>query len=171
MHDLIIIGAGGFGVVVADLARQSGKYRQINFLDDGKVGEGILGKISAFHQFKSSSTEMIVALGNNNLRQQLLQELVGVGISLATIIHDRAFVSPSASVGAGSIVLPLALLNTGVEVGQGCIINCGAIVDHDCVIEDCCHIGPGAVINAENRIAAGSKVESGVVIPCRTYKV
>lgn len=33
---LIILGAGGYGKTVADIARQSGKYEQIYFLDDGQ---------------------------------------------------------------------------------------------------------------------------------------
>ena len=33
---LIIIGAGGYGRTVADVARQSGKYESIGFLDDNE---------------------------------------------------------------------------------------------------------------------------------------
>ena len=41
---LIILGAGGYGKTVADIARQSGKYEQIYFLDDGQeTSDLILG--------------------------------------------------------------------------------------------------------------------------------
>lgn len=36
---------------------------------------------------------------------------------------------------AGTVVLPLAIINTDCRIQSGCIINCGSIVDHGCVIE------------------------------------
>jgi UDP-N-acetylbacillosamine N-acetyltransferase len=72
-------------------------------------------------------------------------------------------------VGLGTVVLPMAVVNTGVTVGEGCIINIGALIDHDCVIENGVHLAPGAIVKAENRIAAESKIESGTVIENRQY--
>ena len=46
---LIILGAGGYGKTVADIARQSGKYEQIYFLDDGQqTSDLILGTCSEY---------------------------------------------------------------------------------------------------------------------------
>ena len=39
MKDLIIIGAGGHGKVVADIAQKIGIYKNISFLDDGETKE------------------------------------------------------------------------------------------------------------------------------------
>ena len=64
----------------------------------------------------------------------------------ATITHRTAFVSPTASVGAGTVVMALAVIQTGARVGEHCVINSGAIIEHDVVIEDYAQVGPGAVI-------------------------
>ena len=45
----------------------------------------------------------------------------------------------------------------------------GALIDHDSIIEEGCHLAPGAIVKAENRIPAGMKVESGTVIENRQY--
>ena len=41
---LIILGAGGFGRTVADLAAQSGRYETISFLDDGSNAPDVIGR-------------------------------------------------------------------------------------------------------------------------------
>lgn len=87
-------------------------------------------------------------------------------------VRDLASVknaSPTAEVEAGTVVLPLAIINTDCRIQSGCIINCGSIVDHGCVIEEGVHISPGTVIKAENRIPRATKIEAGEVVPLRAY--
>ena len=166
---LIILGAGGYGQTVADLARQYGKYEAVSFLDDNASGVDVIGKCGDFAAFADGNTEMYPAFGNNQVRLNWLDKLESAGIPVASIIHPMAYVSPTAIVEAGSIILPKALVNTGCVVKRGCIINCGAIVDHGCVLEDGVHVCLGAIIKAENRIPACMKVEAGQVIENRTY--
>ena len=52
---------------------------------------------------------------------------------------------------------------------EGCIINIGALIDHDSVIGKGSHLAPGAIVKAENRIPAYTKIESGNVIENREY--
>ena len=170
MKKLLILGAGGYGRTVADIARQLGCYQKIAFLDDGKDEiPGVLGKCEDFLQFADESTEMYPAFGNNATRMDWLERFEEHGIRVATLVHPSAYVSPLATLYAGVAVLPMAVVNTGVTVKQGCIINIGALVDHDCVLEESCHLAPGAIVKAENRLPAGSKIESGEVIANRKY--
>ncbi|MBQ7338980.1 MAG: hypothetical protein IJW40_11095 [Clostridia bacterium] len=168
---LIILGAGGYGRTVADIARQSGRYTEVCFLDDNETDELVIGKCSDYINCISPDTELYPAFGNNEGRLQWLERLEAAGANIPTIIHDTAYVSPEATVGGGTVVLPKAIINTGVVVNRGCIINCGAIIDHGCVIEDGVHICLGAITKAENRIQRCMKVEAGVVIENRTYSV
>ena len=166
---LIILGAGGYGQTVADLARQSGKYEAVSFLDDNASGADIIGKCGDFAAFSNGNTDMYPAFGNNQGRLNWLDKLEDAGIPVASVIHPTAYVSPTAIVEAGSMILPKAMVNTGCVVKRGCIINCGAIVDHGCVLENGVHICLGAIVKAENRIPACMKVEAGQVIENRTY--
>lgn len=169
MRKLLILGAGGYGKTVADVAAQLGCYEKIAFLDDGQTGPEILGKCADYRLFAGEKTDVYPAFGNNAVRMKWMQTLMGNRICVPTLVHPRAYVSPRAKLGAGTVVLPMAVVNTGVTVESGCIINIGALIDHDCYIEAGVHLCPGVVVKAENRIESGSKLESGEVIPARTY--
>ena len=64
----------------------------------------------------------------------------------------------------GCVVLPKAIINTGVKVQRGCILNLGCIIDHDTLIEEGCHICVGTIIKGENRISSLEKIEAGIVV-------
>lgn len=168
---LIILGAGGYGRTVADIARQSGRYTDVYFLDDKATDELVIGKCSDYINHITSDTELYPAFGNNEGRLQWTEWLETAGATIPTLIHDTAYVSPETTVEVGTVVLPKAIINTGTTVKRGCIFNCGAIIDHSCVIEDGVHICLGAIVKAENRIPRCMKVEAGVVIENRTYPV
>ncbi len=166
---LIILGAGGYGRTVADIARQNNRYSEILFLDDNSTAEDVIGKCSEYNDFIVSDTEIYPAFGNNEGRLQWIEKIEAAGSKVPTIIHSTAYVSPEATMKKGTVVLPKAIINTGVIVRQGCIINCGAIIDHGCVIEEGTHICLGAIVKAENQIPKCMKVEAGVVIENRIY--
>ena len=63
MNRLIILGAGGYGKTVADVADQLG-YTRIAFLDDMRTGEKILGICEDFKSFADGNT---VVLFENDL--------------------------------------------------------------------------------------------------------
>ena len=169
MKKLLILGAGGYGKTIADLAAQLGCYDKIAFLDDGRTGAEVLGNCREFTKFLDAETQMYPAFGNNEIRMRWLGILKDAGVNVPTLVHPRAYVSPSAMLGIGTVVLPMAVVNTGVTVKDGCIINIGALIDHDSVIESGVHLAPGAIVKAENRIPAMAKIESGMVIENREY--
>ena len=166
---LIVLGAGGYGRTVADLARQFGKYEAVAFLDDNAQGEGVLGKCADFLKFADGETEMYPAFGNNEGRISWLNRLEEAEVPIPTIIHAAAYVSPTANIRQGCVVLPGAIVNTDCQVERGCIINCGAIVDHCCMLEEGVHVCLGAIVKAENRIPGCMKIEAGQVVENRTY--
>ena len=165
MKTLLILGAGGYGKTVADIAGQLGNYRQIFFLDDGKAGQpGIPGTCEEFLSFSREDTDIYPAFGNNATRLAWLKRILEAGCRVPTLVHPAAYVSPTVRLGLGVVVLPGAVVNTGVTLENGCIVNIGALVDHDVVMEAGSHAAPGAIIKAGNRIPEGMKVESGTVI-------
>ena len=167
---LLIIGAGGHGKVVYDIATQIAKYEKINFLDDNSNDDRVIGKCSDYLNFKEQDTEMYPAFGNNEMRVNWENKLVEEGIALASIIHPLAYISPLARVEAGTVVMPYAIINTGVIIKKACIVNLGAIVDHDCIIEPGCHLAPGAVVKGENHLPSCTKVDSGEIVCLKYYK-
>lgn len=168
---LVILGAGGYGQTVADLARQMGLYDRILFLDDNASGPDVVGKCADYLRFADPDTQMYPAFGNNESRLAWVNRLEQAGIALLTLVHDTAYVSPTAKVEPGSVIMPKAVVNTGCYVKRGCIVNCGAIIDHGCVLEEGVHVCLGAIIKAENRIPTGSKIEAGQIVQNQTFPV
>lgn len=158
MKTLIILGSGGYGHTVADVAEQLGY--NILFLDDANPAH----PLSAFSSYIDENTSFIPAFGNNAFRMEWINRIEESGGQLATLIHPTAYVSPTATISHGTVILPHVIVNTDVAIDRGCIINLGAIVDHGCIIEEGVHIAPGAIVKGENRIEKCSKIEAGEVV-------
>ena len=169
MKKLMILGAGGYGKTIADLAAQLGCFEKIAFLDDNATDSRVLGKCMDYLQYADGQTGFYPAFGNNEVRISWLNRLLEEGLPVPTLVHPRAYVSPTAVLNVGTMVLPMAVVNTGVTVESGCIINIGALIDHDSVIGEGTHLAPGAIVKAENRIPAMWKLNSGEVVENREY--
>jgi len=105
---LIILGAGGFGRTVADVAAQTGAYDEILFLDDNSQAEDVIGKCADFATYADEQTAFYPAFGNSEGRVSWLNRLVEAGYKVATIIHPSAYVSPTVQLEQGNVVLPKA---------------------------------------------------------------
>jgi len=159
--NIVVLGAGGYGKTVGDIAKQLG-YEPI-VLDDNSD--------KSCNTFTEYDCPMIVAFGNNELRMQWCEKIKSAKKTLATLIHPSAYVSPKASIGEGTVILPKAIVNIGTVIEPSCIINLGAIIDHDCVIGVGSHICLGAIVKGMNHIPKCTKVEAGEVIERGTYNV
>lgn len=175
MKKLLILGAGGQGKVVLDLALQCERWDEIAFLDNGKIGERVLGYevIGGIEQCKmllQTFTHAIVAIGNNALRLKLTKQLLELGYLVPTLIHPSAVVSSFAEIEEGTVVLPKAVIHTSAKIGKGVIVNTGAIVEHDCRISDGVHLSPRATLGGTVKvgdlswICLGANVIHGIEI-------
>lgn len=167
---LIILGAGKYGREIEDIAAQTRKYGQIDFLDDFSDLRRVIGKCSDFARYLGTDTEFFVAFGDNEMRAYWLETLFTANANVTNIIHPTAYISPTASIGTGVAILPKALVNSYCRIENGSIINSGAIVDHDTTVGAYAHICVGAIVKADNSIPYKMKVEAGVVIERNTYK-
>lgn len=167
--NLIILGAGGYGQTVADIAEQSGLYENISFLDDKSTAKNVIGKCVDYKQYKTY--HIYPAFGNNEMRLSWIERLEEEGVYVPTIKHSSVYVSPKSVIESGCLILPNALINTNCKINKGCIINCGAIIDHGCLIESGCHICLGAIVKAENRISKCTKIEAGEIVQARTFPI
>lgn len=160
--NLLILGAGQYGILVREVAIATGRYEKIDLLDD--VSPMAIGAIDTYGDFLSEYRYAFVAIGNSKMRSELLSKLENAGYELPVIISPQAYVSPSAIIGGGSIVEPMAVVNTEAVLGRGCLMCAGAVVNHNAVVEDCCQIDCNATVSARAIVPVGAKIESGCVI-------
>jgi sugar O-acyltransferase (sialic acid O-acetyltransferase NeuD family) len=173
---LLVVGAGGHGHSVAEAAGLSGFFEVVGFLDDllpageNVMGIPILGTVTSMAQHRARVDKVIVAIGNNVVREKLILELIALDFDLATVLHPRAIVSPSAMLGTGSVVMAGAIIGTEACLGVGTIVNCGAVVDHHANVEDFAHLGVctsmagGTVLGRGAWMQAGSSLGCGVTV-------
>lgn len=164
LRKLIILGSGGYGRTVYDVAEQLGY--SITVLDDSDNEH----PLDSFSLYIKNDVEFIPAFGNNEFCLSWLERIEKAGGKPATLVHPSAYISPRAHVSEGCVVLPGAILNTGTRIGKGCIINLGATVDHDVIIEDGVHLCIRCIIKGENRISRCEKIEAGEIIERATRK-
>lgn len=159
---LLIVGAGGHGQVVKEVAEALNMYEQIDFVDDR--AEGTVGKIEDLEVLRVQYDTAFVGIGNNRVRGEVYTKLKEYAYDMPVLIHPTAYVSKSARIGAGTVVEPKAIVNAHTEVGEGCIISVGAIVDHDVVLEPLVHVNAGAICKAGSHVVKETKLEAGQVV-------
>lgn len=163
---LAVIGAGGHGKVVAELAAALGTYGEIVFLDDraqGSVnGFPVIGTTLLLENSLSPEQyDIAVAVGNNRIRRQIAEKAAALGFKLPVLIHPDATVSPSATVGQGGVVMAKAVVQADSVLKDGVIVNTAATVDHDCLLDAFVHISPGAHLSGNTRIGEESWIGTG----------
>ena len=170
---LIIIGAGGHGKVVADCARVTKQFANIQFLD-GNYPEllhaanwDIVGHHEDYANFDDENTWYFIAIGSNTTRHKWQQTLLANGHKVATLIHPNACVAQDVVIGQGTLILAGCVINILSEIGDGCIINTGATVDHDCSLGEFSHLAPG--VSLAGAVKLGVEVFIGIgsnIIQC-----
>lgn len=171
MKRLVIIGASGHGKVVADIAKKNG-YEDIVFLDDNESLKkcGMYPVIGKSNLIQELEDDMIVAIGNANIRERIQVQLEKMNKRIVTLIHPSAVIGEDVSIGKGSVVMAGAVINPSTTIGKGCIINTCASVDHDNRISDYVHVSVGAhlagsvIVEKKTWIGVGTAVINNITI-------
>lgn len=150
--NLLILGAGSHGQEVRELAQSLNIFRRIAFLDDSPKKAEVIGPCSDFERYVWEYPVAISAVGNRSLRMDWLAGLARAGYVLPVLIHPGAVVSPSASVGYGTVICARATVGAGSVIGSGCIISSGATIDRNVIIPDGTHINCGRVVTANLQV-------------------
>ena len=179
--DLLVLGAGQYGVMAAEIAKSMGAFDRIAFLDDSflkttgadlceEQGDGVvskcnhvIGSLSDIERFATNFRFGFVAIGNPALRRKLTEQLLANGFSLATLVHPTAYVSPSAKLQKGCCVEPLATIQTGAVIGGASFVASGAVIRHNATVGEYSHVDCNAVVETLAEVPAGTHVACGSV--------
>jgi len=159
LDDLVVYGAGGHGLVVAEAAQAQG-FRVTGFLDDTTPPGTAIGawRVISKTDAKNSDAAVIVAIGENEARRRVHTNLSNQGWRLATVIHPAAWVSPSANVAVGVFVGAGAVVQAQADIGVGAIINSRAVIEHHCKVASFAHVAPGAALGGGAHVDAGALI-------------
>lgn len=170
---LVIWGASGHALVVADIVRLGGQFEVVGFLDDldperrgrGFCGATVLGGYEELRELYGRGVRhVIVAVGDCGARMRLAASAKEWGFELGTAVHPCATIARDVQIGGGSVIAAGAVINPACVIGENVIINTCASVDHECVVEDGAHISPGARLAGRVTVGRGSWVGIGASV-------
>jgi acetyltransferase EpsM len=173
---LIIWGASGHALVVADVIRLMGNYEIVGFLDDMNLerhntefcGARIIGGKEQLDILREKGIKYLMfGFGDCAARLNLSSYVRAKGFCLATAIHPKSIVANDVQIGSGTLVAGGAVINPGSTIGENVIINTCSSVDHECVIEDGCHIGPGVHLGGKVTVGQGAWLGIGATVKDR----
>jgi len=170
---LVIYGAGGHGMVVADAAAMCG-IDLIGFVDDNPPpADQLPAPVLAPNDPRIANAGVIVGIGDNATRIDVSNHIADQIAFSAVIIHPTAFVSNITTIGEGTFIGAKAVVHTAAKLGAGVIVNTAALVEHHCTVGDFSHIAPnvtlgGSVsVGAQTLVGLGATVLPGITVGAR----
>jgi sugar O-acyltransferase (sialic acid O-acetyltransferase NeuD family) len=189
MHDLIIVGAGGFGRELRQLVQYcfpTGSYRIKGFLSSNprdleghNVAEPI---IDDPHRYSPRENDrFLLAVGDIEHRKSITTALKTKGATFLSMVHPTALVDNAASIGEGCVIYPYAIVMNEARLDDFVLLNLYASAGHDTQVGKYCNLCPYATMNGfavledevymgthssllpECRVGRGSKISAGSV--------
>lgn len=166
--NIVLVGAGGHAKALVEVIAMNG----------GTIAKYV-DRVSAVwldapQETRDEAVEpamgmMVLGIGGTKpdqleKRLALFQGYLSRGFQAEPVVHPAAWVSRSAKLGAGSVVLAGAVVQPDARVGQSVIINTGAIIEHDSEIGDGSHVAPGAIVLGGARVGRCCMIGAGSVI-------
>ncbi len=164
MADIILIGAGSQAKAIVSAARLSGMNVCAIYDDDcARWGQLISGVpiVGSLALAPSSGLPGILGFDAPQRRKAVARSL---DVRWTTVVHPKAFLDPSASVGAGSVILEGVVAQADVDVRQHVVVSANVTISHDAVVEDFAQLWAGVVLAGSVRIGEGSCLETGALV-------
>jgi sugar O-acyltransferase (sialic acid O-acetyltransferase NeuD family) len=179
VEDIVVIGGKGTAVNVAeqidDAYRNFGAPQRFRgfAIDDPALGSYIAGfpvvcgTRDVARWVRAEGAKTIFALYRPDVMRERVALLASFDLTpelLATFVHPCAYVSRSATIGRGSVVLAHASLMKDVVIGDCCVLNAQVIVEHDSRIDDSCFLAAGACLGARVSVGRGAFIGMQAVL-------
>ena len=178
MKHLIIIGAGGMGRVMYDMARESRGYQteydikgyiddNIHSLETFSGYPPILGTIA---DYKPQTDDIFICSIGGNSRKACMESILQRGGEFLTMIHQTARIGSNVQIGRGCMVGAFTTIAADAIIGDYNFIQSNMIIGHDVVIGNWNRIDShtmligGITIGNENMIHSAAVINHEVQI-------
>lgn len=167
---LLLIGARGLAVEVAECARQLG-YEVVGCLEDDpslvgttpRGGALVLGTTDAIGTLdalnEGEKPAVALCVGHGMTRQRVFERLSELGVSedrYVTLVHPAAVVPQATQIGAGTIILAGAVITAPIDIGAFVVVMPHVTMTHDDVVEDYVTLAAGVRLAGSVRVGAGA---------------
>lgn len=178
MKQLIIIGAGGMGRTLYDMARESvgfgTEYEIKGFIDDNIAAldgfENYPPMLGTINGYQPKEDEVFVCSIGGGSRRKCMEEIIARGGSFLTMIHKTARIGTNVEIGEGTIVGAFTSIGADAKVGRYNLIQSYTVVGHDSRIGDWNRIDThvtlvgGTIVEDEADIHTSAMINHKVVV-------
>ncbi|MCH9688877.1 MAG: acetyltransferase [Deltaproteobacteria bacterium] len=167
--DVVIIGAGGHGRELADVARaciEAGRpWRLRGLVDDDPTLHGrtfcdltVLGSVDWLRDHIDEPVVTVVGIGDPHVRRRVARRAAAWGVRWATLVHPDAVLTPYVELGPGVVITAGCVLTNSIVLGPHAHLNRRATVGHDSKVGAYVHLAPGSTLSGTTTIGEGSVV-------------
>lgn len=172
MKKLIIIGAGGMGRTMFDLARESHGYgtefEMFGFIDDN------LDALTKFHNYppvigtisdyKPNNDEVFVCSIGGHSRKGCIERMLAKGAEFISLIHETARIGTNVDMGKGTLVGSYTIIAADAKIGDYNFIQSMTIIGHDCVIGSWNRIDSQVMMVGATEIGDENMIHTGAML-------
>jgi sugar O-acyltransferase (sialic acid O-acetyltransferase NeuD family) len=170
---IVLIGGGDHARVVMEAIRAGSSPQElVGFVDPEmceettrRLGVARLGGDDSLERHRGALGVLgFAALESRARREDAVRRLTPVLDGWAIVIHASAWVSPTATVGEGTVIMAGVVVQTGARIGAHCVVNSGAVVEHDAVVGDHAQLAPGATLGGAAQVGPSAYVGLGAAV-------
>lgn len=180
---LLIIGCGSHSLIVREVAIANG-YKDFEYLDTMNKNIEFFNNKKVIKEIPSNfNGDYFIAIGHNFYREDVYLKFSKKNpkANLISLIHPKSYVSESAIIEEGVIILPMSTINTNVILKMGVLININCCVDHNSIMNQFSSLAPNTAIGGNVEIGkrtailigaaciSGVKLGNDVVIGAGSY--
>ena len=154
MHELVIVGCGGFGREVADVISainaQAPTSDLVGFVDDDPSSEDIeriarldlplLGTVAG--ALAGPARQYALGIGSGPVRRLLDRRFEAAGWAAPVLVHPQASIGADVDLGPGTILCAGARLTTNIHLGRHVHVNLNSTIGHDTSLLDYVTVNP-----------------------------
>lgn len=179
MKNLIIIGSGGMGREIYNLAVNcvgyNTEYTIKGFLDDWPQAinsfQSYPPVIGTVDNYEVELDDVFVcSFGNVINKKKAIQAILDKGGEFINLIHPTATISMGVIIGIGCIILQNAVIGDHAKIGNFSLIQVSTVIGHDSVIGDYTRLDcnvvcvGGVIVEDEATIHTSAVISHNVVI-------
>jgi|TARA_B100000315_G_scaffold156705_1_gene145239 sugar O-acyltransferase (sialic acid O-acetyltransferase NeuD family) len=172
MNSVVIVGAGGFGREVLEIFKAQNQISMVwnilGFIDEneklhGKETNGypVLGGLEWLKAHNNTNLGCICAIGNCEIRKQVVERLQAMGIKFYNAIHPSVIMSEFVELGEDIVICAGVVLTVNIVLGNHVQINANCSIGHDAIIGNYCSLLPMVIVNGNDQLGEGVYVGTG----------
>lgn len=165
---LLILGTTAFSAEIGDVAAAAG-YEVVGFIENlspERCRETHAGLPVHWIDDAAELTATHVAVcGIGTTRRSIfVDQAAEMGFTFATVVHPAAYISPTTTLGEGTIVSAGAAVAAYTTIGRHVMLNRGCLVGHHTQIGDYCSLQAGANVAGSCSVGEAAFIAMGAIV-------